>query len=678
MPRQKGQSCPTLRSEILVIVKLVIADNNSTVVHRRLQPVTRPAAAASFSSYGPLHHLPHSRNPECRSCLRTTATQIQLPCKLAPTDARSNTGLVSPGSSLALFIVAAGTLSFPPEAVELCASRISGRSFIALCKTCKDLHLVGLDVFRQRVDLVQEWVREAVACSMHDREQYTAVLKWLLGQAIKAWGIITLPAKLDLQAALLDTEASYATARLLISVGARLTDSFIFAAALVPYKHSAPWVRLHQELGLVTGLSPALESLCLNRPLSQQQLQQLSAEDRYKYFTVAVTNPTIVADRAETFLAPSEAVQGWSQQQVFTLMQLLMEAVDQGGHRVLYVDCIPGLLSLPAAAELSLDEVETLFQAAVELKFGIQLLLDRLMAFGQQLTASAVYDSCSALIVGPDNHYYNGELDVIRILSTPAAQQLSGEQVMQLLDQASDRQEYGILRQLLQMSGAASMKPDDLTWLLDQLLDSEVSGMLLGDVRELLMRIPLRTSLQVWEQQLVKQEQGFCSKVQGNGYDDEDECHACLLLHSMASAAAPGGHGQGGNVGNAEVEYASVGDLPVDKKVALLKQAVHHYWFGELLSALPDTGEGSREALTPQLQGIMFEALREVLLADKDVLECEPPEKEAALQHLLKQQEVGLLSVEQVQQLLEIARAKEARYVRLLLQGIPSAKQLQQ
>ena len=290
------------------------------------------------------------------------------------------------------------------------------------------------------------------------------------------------------------------------------------------------------------------------------------------------------------------------------------------------------------------------------------------------------------------------------LLSTPAAQQLSGDQVGRLVGLASTSMSYltqeqldGI-RQLLQLPGAGAVKPRHLRTLLTYLTrgssdpEEEVQEVL-EDVRKLLLWIDLGVGTarqEPVESMQVKcdQQHGFCLNVQR---EDEDDCHVCLLLESMArpavaargaataAAAALSQHGQGNIVADPWSQYASVSDLPVARaKVALLKQAVHHYWFGKLLCALPVDGEGSRQALAPQLQGIIFEAFREILRADDATLGTE--EREAALKHLLKQKESGLLSKEQVRHLLELARLAglgHAVYV-LLVEGLTAARELQQ
>ena len=294
--------------------------------------------------------------------------------------------------------------------VELCASRISGGSFIALCMTCKELHFLGTKIFKERVDLVHEWVKEALACSKDEPQRYSTILKWLLGQAIKIWGITALPTKLDLQGALMHTNPADLAARIVISVGAQLTDDFIFAASssFVLGRRSAEWVRLHKQLGLATGLSPALEDLCLNeRPLSGQQLQQLSAEESYHYLMVALTNPDLSANHCSSFLAPWEAVQGWSHQQVYTSLEMLVGTGSEHHEHEDFDDdfqeCLEVLLSLPAAAHLSLDEVLGLLNKAdmlpyYKMQVGTELLLQRVVSFGQQLTAHAVEVGCKALL----------------------------------------------------------------------------------------------------------------------------------------------------------------------------------------------------------------------------------------------------------------------------------------
>ena len=562
--------------------------------------------------------------------------------------------------------------------------------------TSKELHLLGTTIFSQRVDLVQGWVKQALACSRGDPERYCKILKWLLGQAIKVWGITTLPAKLDLQGALLQTDPADLAACIVISVGPRLTDEFIFAASssFAPDegRRSSDWVRLHKELGLATSLSPALEDLCLDRPVSQQQLQQLSAEERYHYLTVALTNPDpLSTNQPSLFLTPQEAVQGWSKQQVHTSLKLLMDAAcdsveaDEFDLEEDFGESLEVLLSLPAAAELSLNEFLDLLDTAGWIEFGVPLLVERVMsAFGPQLTAHAVEVSCKALLdlQSSYRHGYDTEDDVMLFLNTPAAQQLTGDQVGRLVEMAAMHQQYGSLRQLLRLPSAAAIEPETLKTSIEELMDPmQRSQLLLEEIRELLGRVPLGAKLQMVELMQVKcdWQHGFCLNVQ---QEDEDECHYCLLLHSVASAAmgaaaaAGVGHGQGVNAGDGELNYAAVADLPVGKKVMLLKQAVHHHWFGELLSALPADGEGSREALAPQLQGILFEAFKEVLGTDGSTLGAE--EKEAALKHLLKQKESDLLSKGQVQHLLRVGALNglgDRGHV-LLMEGLTAAREL--
>ena len=393
---------------------------------------------------------------------------------------------------------AAGTFSFTPQTVELCAERISGESFVALC----------MAIFSQRVDLVQGWLKEALACSRGDPKGSSRTLKWLLGQAIKMWGITTLPAKLDLQGALLQSNPADVAARIVISVGARVTDDFIFAASssFVPGQRSAAWVRLHKELGLVTGLSPALENLCLKRSLSvQQQLQQLSAEERH-YLTVLLTNPDLAyCNHPSLFLTPQEAIESWSKQQVHTSLKLLLGAaydvVKVGEDDLeLYLEDDLGeslelLLSLPAAAKLSLDELVALLDTVGWIEFGVELLVDGVRSFGQQLTAHAVEVTCKALLDlrSSEKHGYDTEHDVMLFLSTPAAQQLTGDQVGHLVDLAATHQQYGTLRQLLRLPSAAAINPERLKTSIEEFVEPmQRSQLLLEEIREMLLgRVPL-------------------------------------------------------------------------------------------------------------------------------------------------------------------------------------------
>ena len=579
--------------------------------------------------------------------------------------------------------------------MDRCASRISAESFIALCMTCKDLHFLGTSIFSQRADLVQGWVKEALACSRGGPERYSTILKWLLGQAIKVWGVTTLPAKLDLQGALLQTDPADVAARIVISVGARLTDDFIFAAStLGPGRRSAGWVRLYKGLGLATCLSPALEALCLDpyRRLSQQQLQQLSAEERYSYLTVASTSPERSANPALQFLIPRESIQGWSKQQVYTSLRLVMDAArdsnwdarcfggwDTEGIEALdLMESLEILLSLPAAAQLSPDELVGLLDTACSIDVGQDELLTALMPFVQQLTAYAVEISCKALLQRATRGY-DKLPHIMLLLSMPAAQQLSGYQVACLVKLATAAHLYSredttrqSTRQLLRLQGAAAIEPERLRSLLNEVLDRPEEVVLLEEVRDLLVRVPLSTRIKVVE--LIREEcnRPHCLIVQQE--NEDAPCHACLLLQSMTSAAVPamgaaaatatatvGGRGQGVNAGNAELEYASVNDLPYDKKLALLKQAVHHHRFGELLFALTANGDGSRDSLAPQLQGMMFQVFQEAIVRPTPSYGVCSKEQESALKQLLRQKESGLLSKEQVRELVEFAKLQGLR-----------------
>ena len=191
--------------------------------------------------------------------------------------------------------------SMPPcfEVTKLCLPLLDVASFTALSTSSKqfrtDVQEIGRDdkpllrnFFNQEMKLYSK-TSSYVKDPPVDQRTINR-LREFLGLCCSLYGLIALPSVLDLQSLLLHT-TDPCLCKLLVSAGARITESFVTTAALAnSFPRVYVWIEAFNALGVPTGLSPIVEAAgCDGRQVPLQEVIQLQPEDLFKLAALQTT-----------------------------------------------------------------------------------------------------------------------------------------------------------------------------------------------------------------------------------------------------------------------------------------------------------------------------------------------------------------------------------------------------
>ena len=189
------------------------------------------------------------------------------------------------------------------EVTKLCLPLLDMASFTALSVSCKQLRSDVQEIMRDDYSLLRSLFKKEMKLACRDSFTYLIYakhppvdqraigrLKEFLGLCCSLYGLIALPSVLELQALLLHTTDPY-LCKLLVSAGARITDSFVTTAALgSSWPRISFWIEAFNALGVPTGLSPIMEAAGCNGPkVPLQEVTQLQPEDLFKLAALYTT-----------------------------------------------------------------------------------------------------------------------------------------------------------------------------------------------------------------------------------------------------------------------------------------------------------------------------------------------------------------------------------------------------
>ena len=188
------------------------------------------------------------------------------------------------------------------EVMRLCLPLLDMSTFTALSISSKQLrrHVQEIgrndttlirNLFKQEMMVASRTSRYKAPISLVKQHQRTiGRLKEFLGLCCSLHGLTALPSVLNLQSLLVHTCDSY-LCQLLISAGARITETFVTTAALGNSSFSlSVWIEAFNAMGVQFSLAPIMEAACSIGPkVLLQEVTQLQPEDLFKLAALQTT-----------------------------------------------------------------------------------------------------------------------------------------------------------------------------------------------------------------------------------------------------------------------------------------------------------------------------------------------------------------------------------------------------
>ena len=544
----------------------------------------------------------------------------------------------------------------PDEVLKLVAPALDSGSFVSLAHSSKQLQSAASAVIGSDGELVRTWLLELISKAKQNDvpsplQKAIFSISWLLKQAATAWGIVPLAQQLRLQDMLLACGNSTPLAICLIEAGTRISYVFMVAAAFKPAPGAVAWVEAYRILQLSTGLPPTFDYACVPYSLEHRsrsdydRLQQLSVEQYYHLAAVVLANLDSIRIPADSLIYEARCRVEWGKAQVQTMLQLRIQAEKVNKGTGMPSAGLQALLCLPAAKELSMDEVVELVEfASSDSECSRELVEFLIKRLSKQLTAAVICRLCSHLMrMGREGETV---VSLQMLCETAAVAQLRTGQVESLLEQAMCCSSPKPAIELLQLPQAECISQGALERLLDTFASSaswqeEAEGLQLY-----LGELGTATCVQLL-QQLGDGKGAMCPRVlqkAGKG------CSSCFVLTSLADSAG------------------AVEELSNEEQHAIVRQGIHHRVFPRFSRAVSQGG-GLPEG---EVCSSAFYGLLKALESD----ELEPAARSNLFYHLLDQTQDDDLSVEQVEDLAYAAMRPGRRDELMSIIHLPAFKQI--